>query len=387
MSRVRGSLGRPAGAQEAALDSGTALQDCSIRLTGSANTTAPSENLPAVNLGVRPGGPAAVAATGGGVPAEASAGPPRWEKVLWKRQPFPDNYVDHTFLEHLVVNDAVPRRRYWPVVLASTAVTQQMSCVAAAAAVTLHLQAGRTGPWELLAACGVLLLLGYATCAVLGGQLLGGSVARGVRQCMLLVGGVYGLAPLLHSLTATVSSDSVVALAAGLAAAHLALCDYSFVNSVTDKMTGALSLAAAVLAAVLVAGRMRTELETFAVVLLALVLFLLSPYARRHVRRASVPAHLLLTAASAAAATALLFPASPAAAGAFAGCVVVVTLVCPAALVRGHVFKAKISGPWDEAAPHIPRQLMPRKRPAPGAAEAAAAVVAAAVGGATGVGK
>lgn len=38
--------------------------------------------------------------------------------------------------------------------------------------------------------------------------------------------GVYGLSPLLHSLTATVSSDSVVALAVGLAAAHLGLCDY-----------------------------------------------------------------------------------------------------------------------------------------------------------------
>lgn len=106
-------------------------------------------------------------------------------------------------------------------------------------------------------------------------------------------------------------------------------------------------------------------------VLLALELFLLSPFARRHVRRASVPAHLALTAVMAAAATALLFPASPAGAGAFAGSVLVVTLVCPAALVRGHVFKAKISGPWDEAAPHIPSELMPRRTGAGGAAAAA----------------
>ncbi|PNW87119.1 hypothetical protein CHLRE_02g109850v5 [Chlamydomonas reinhardtii] len=363
MTRLRASHGRPAGPHRPAADGSGGLLD-DLR----SGTFALAQDAPPHQKG-RVAALAAAAAPGHSLPTEDSA--PRWEKVLWKPQPFPDNYVDHTFLQHLVVNDAVPRRRYWPVVLASTAVTQQMSCVVAAAAVPLHLQAGRTGPRQLLAACGVLLLLGYATCAVLGGQLLGGSLARGVRQCVLLVGGVYGLSPLLHSLTATVSSDSVVALAVGLAAAHLGLCDYSFVNSVTDKMTGALSLAAAVLAAVLVAGRMRTELETFAVVLLALELFLLSPFARRHVRRASVPAHLALTAVMAAAATALLFPASPAGAGAFAGSVLVVTLVCPAALVRGHVFKAKISGPWDEAAPHIPSELMPRRTGAGGAAAAA----------------
>jgi phosphatidylinositol glycan class C protein len=27
---------------------------------------------------------------------------PRWEKVLWKEQPYPDNYVDDTFLNSLV---------------------------------------------------------------------------------------------------------------------------------------------------------------------------------------------------------------------------------------------------------------------------------------------
>lgn len=28
--------------------------------------------------------------------------PPRWQKVLWKEQPYPDNYTDSTFLQELV---------------------------------------------------------------------------------------------------------------------------------------------------------------------------------------------------------------------------------------------------------------------------------------------
>ncbi|GFR50130.1 hypothetical protein Agub_g12281, partial [Astrephomene gubernaculifera] len=203
---------------------------------------------------------------------------------------------------------------------------------------------------------------GYTTCALLGGQLLGGSVARGVRQCFLLVGGVFGLSPLLRSLAGTVSTDSVVALAGGGLLLHLGLCDYGFVNSVTGRLTGALSLGSGVLAAVLLAGRMRSETEVFGCVLLSLELFLLSPYARRHVRRRSTAAHLALTAAMVAAAAGLLLLASPAAAVAFLAAVAAITFVVPAALVRAHKFKAKISGPWDEAAPHFPHELVLRRR-------------------------
>ncbi len=60
-----------------------------------------------------------------------------------------------------VVNAEVPQRRYWPVVLASAAVTQQLSCVAAAAvAVPLLVVWGRLGWREVLGACAALLALG-----------------------------------------------------------------------------------------------------------------------------------------------------------------------------------------------------------------------------------
>lgn len=96
----------------------------------------------------------------------------------------------------------------------------------------------------------------------------------------------------------------------------------------------------------------------FAQVLLSLELFLLSPYVRRHVQRRSVVAHVALTVAMVGVAVGLLTPVSPAAAGVFVGSSIAVSFVAPAALVRAHKFKAKISGPWDEAAPHIPQELV-----------------------------
>lgn len=65
---------------------------------------------------------------------------------------------------------------------------------------------------------------------MLGGHLLGGSLLRGLRQGVLLVGGVYCLSPLLRTLAATVATDSVVALTVVALLLHLALHDYRCVH-------------------------------------------------------------------------------------------------------------------------------------------------------------
>lgn len=65
----------------------------------------------------------------------------------------------------------------------------------------------------------------------------------------------------------SVCSDSIVALACGLLVTHLYLHDYSFVNRVTDTLTGSMSLTAATCASVLIASRLRTQMQVFSQVL------------------------------------------------------------------------------------------------------------------------
>jgi phosphatidylinositol glycan class C protein len=93
-------------------------------------------------------------------------------------------------------------------------------------------------------------------------------------------------------------------------------------------------------------------------VLFCLQLYLLSPFMRRYVRRASLAAHLGLTGSMAAAAAALLAPLSAPLACLFAFAIACVSLLCPLCLVRIHKFKAKINGPWDEAVPDVPTHLV-----------------------------
>lgn len=97
--------------------------------------------------------------------------------------------------------------------------------------------------------------MGRATPPCAGKQ-LGGNVLRAARQSGLLLTGVYLLSPLYGTLTASVSDDTIAAASAWLMLAHLFMHDYFFVTSVADKLSGSLSLAAAVAASLLLASRL-----------------------------------------------------------------------------------------------------------------------------------
>ena len=64
---------------------------------------------------------------------------PAWRKALWCDQPFDDNHTDENFLECLVVNADVVRRRYWRVVWGALAIDQQVCIAAIVASVAYRL--------------------------------------------------------------------------------------------------------------------------------------------------------------------------------------------------------------------------------------------------------
>ena len=105
-----------------------------------------------------------------------------------------------------------------------------------------------------------MLSLGVVAAAVLDGALLLLRAAAAVAREALHPPGAARLAgyraknlnptqqgpllQLLQSLSLTPSSDTVVASAAALLLLHLALHDYNFANSITERDTGAAALAA-----------------------------------------------------------------------------------------------------------------------------------------------
>ncbi|CDS01476.1 hypothetical protein [Sporisorium scitamineum] len=173
----------------------------------------------------------------------------QFEKVLWRKQPFTDNFVPPSFLSDLRTNSQLVLTTFSQLVLASLRISTRFLCVCLFALLFVHLHQ-HTIDAELL------LLLSITTFILLtlftssrasvkrGGK--GRTKAAGVlsRTIMALV--LLAVSPVLRTLTESTTSDSIWALAVVLFALHLTLADYSeaidvWVRARRDEEFGGLS--------------------------------------------------------------------------------------------------------------------------------------------------
>eukprot|EP00611_Tribonema_gayanum_P026636 TRINITY_DN638_c0_g2_i1.p1 TRINITY_DN638_c0_g2~~TRINITY_DN638_c0_g2_i1.p1 ORF type:complete len:359 (+),score=103.77 TRINITY_DN638_c0_g2_i1:304-1380(+) len=339
----------------------------------------------------------------------------KWERVLYKRQPFPDNYVPDDFLCY--ASRGQRRRFSWARSAVHTAaLTQQLSAVATFLAIYAAIVDLR------LTAQGLLLFdASAATAGAAAMSLLGGSgppaLGRAAFHLALFTALLRILAPVLRTLTASVADDSIRALSAGLWLMHVlaysrsgsrsgsgssgggrnvkarlgekartngdghghipdgscnhasgscgACHDSSDVGSDTGGGSskaggdgggrrsvggGAVSLNAAVFAAVLLASRLQTNELVFGFALLAAELFALFPVVCCSVQCHASPAgHIAMAALSAAVAALLLWVQDCRLCAAFCSIIFAVTVVCPLWLHKLSKHKCILRGPWDIA--------------------------------------
>uniref|UniRef100_A0A7S1G7J0 Phosphatidylinositol N-acetylglucosaminyltransferase n=1 Tax=Bicosoecida sp. CB-2014 TaxID=1486930 RepID=A0A7S1G7J0_9STRA len=275
-----------------------------------------------------------------------------WRKVLYERQPFADNHVDRTFLASLVTNANVQSYRLTDMIKSTAPVTQQLTVVAIFAALFFHTLHGSVSDTELLA---VDAIVGGATYFMAhwflptAKQHLLPPLPDLIKSGALVVTVLLTLSPLLFTLTRSYASDTIWALSITLGVLALSLHDYSADQANPIQFSGSLSLNAAMFASVLLASRLSSTSQVFALLGLSIELFALFPIASRAVRLRSEEAHLAFTAVFGACAAYLLFHTSAIIAWVYLGFVVVITLVAPLLLISVQVHKREIQGPWDIA--------------------------------------
>ena len=172
---------------------------------------------------------------------------------------------------------------------------------------------------------------------------------KSVRQCFLLLTGLYNMSPLYQKLTLSISSDTIGASSVVLLILHLYLSNYSFKKSITETLSGAVSVGSAIAASVLLSSRLDTHYQVFSYLSFALGLFVLSPFFRKHLRQISGKAHLISTCFMLAITIGVAWKLSKTLAVAFGMLAVFTCCICPWLLISVEKHKVQISGPWDEA--------------------------------------
>lgn len=281
---------------------------------------------------------------------------PRWRKVLYKRQPYPDNYVGTAFLAGLRCNTSVSYTD-WQAISASSALLQQSSCVPLLYTAYGQLASDALRPHVLILAVVLVSLVGRACHGWLGstgrgcGDGDGNVVWDEVRLAVVCVLVATGLSPLLATLTDAVSTDTVHAFSFVALCVHVLVHDYD--GPISAVVSRAISLNAALFASLCLSSRLQSYLHVLALLSLATALFALAPRLRTRIWRCCGDS-VLFCGAWLQAGLSIWIVSVYMAVSYFSLLLLLVffLIICPLAPLlysRAQVYKHAICGPWDEA--------------------------------------
>ncbi|KAI3622420.1 phosphatidylinositol n-acetylglucosaminyltransferase subunit c [Moniliophthora roreri] len=190
----------------------------------------------------------------------------QWQKLLWRSQSFPDNYVPQgMFLSSLRRNLNFTPYDYKSLALLSCPITQHLAMTLVFLDVFIQLKDRSLDPRMLVLLTTTLFLVGYASWELI--LYFTSSDRRGnadrLKSSILIFLALMSLSPVLRTLTAATSSDSIWALSAALFLVSLLLADYGPSKTVghsQESLTSVLSINAAISSSVVLASRLSDDL-------------------------------------------------------------------------------------------------------------------------------
>ncbi|KAL4070954.1 phosphatidylinositol N-acetylglucosaminyltransferase [Scleroderma citrinum] len=287
---------------------------------------------------------------------------PSWKKFLWQRQPYPDNYIPpDSFLSSLRRNPNFTPYTYWPLVLSCCPITQHLGAIVSFLAVFVRLQERSLDARVLLWISLVCFLLGYLVWEVLDSSdppPRPSNRSKALKSSLLVFLALMGLTPVLRTLTAATSSDSIWALSACQFLLNTLLADYSCMKPGShsqERLTSVLSMNAGMSSSVVLASRLPDDLSVFSLVLFAVQLFALFPILRHRFWVGAIPpaVQVGVTISASALSLVLIAPLSELAVALVFGVYATVNLIAPGILVWAQRYKNEIRGPWDVAIPRV----------------------------------
>ncbi|TCD71515.1 hypothetical protein EIP91_008896 [Steccherinum ochraceum] len=193
-------------------------------------------------------------------------------------------------------------------------------------------------------------------CLTVTRQAAPASIAKAVKSSILVFLALLSLSPVLRTLTAATSSDSIWALSAALFILNALLADYTSLDTASrgrQSLSSVLSINAAISSSVVLASRLTDDISVFALSLFSVQSFALFPMLRRRLQSGPKVVSAVLTAVLLGLSLLLTRPLSPVITWIYLMVFVAVTFLAPAALIWAQKFKDEVRGDWDAAVPKV----------------------------------
>ncbi|EPS74471.1 hypothetical protein M569_00282, partial [Genlisea aurea] len=277
--------------------------------------------------------------------------PPKWRKVAYGgMQPgYTDNHTDDSFLEDMIMNANVVKRDLFKVIRDSVSISQYLCTVALVVLVWIYTLRSIFSEASLLL-LDIILLASAFFIVLFTSQLLSFAIFFNyILKLSFFITALYLLSPIYHTLTRSISSDSIWAMTASLLILHLFLHNYSHSPLRHSTFSSNISLNASIFASLLIASRLPSRLHVFAIMLFSLQVFLFAPFVYHCMKKRSLSLHLCFSTGLIVLSLVLVYGLHRMLFFVMVSLLLFVNIVCPFWLIKIQEYKFEINGPWDEA--------------------------------------
>lgn len=262
-----------------------------------------------------------------------------WKKNLYENREYEDNYTDESFLKDLKKNYNVQQYSFRECFCGVTNVSQEISCVTLFLIIFFYLYENSVTPEKILFNSFVMTGVGYAI--YIGTDI---EKIRNVIEDSKTVGVVlllgYIFSPLLHTLTDSISTDTIFSNTLVILCFHLLLHDYGINGFLVSRTV---SLNCGIFASICLASRLSTTHHAFVLLVVSAEVFVLKPLLFEKVWKpwmlipiVTITLYFLYNISK----LLLIF---------YLIILFFVNILCPFIFQRLNDKKCTISGPWDEA--------------------------------------
>lgn len=263
-----------------------------------------------------------------------------WVKNLYENREYPDNHTDRQFLQDLRKNLKIEKVTLPEAVQGSFRVVLRLCICILYAVIFVYMYNDWVHTYIVIYTSIVTTLLSY----LLYITFAGGAVLRHFKIVLVYVTIGYLLSPILHTLTDTVSTDTIYAWAVIMMVIHMIFFDY---NVPAALVSNSLSINAAIFASVCLVSRLSTPFDAFVLLTISVILFVLSPQLFKSILHTKLFNliyffTLMLTVVC-------LYSVSYTLLCYFVLIVFILSGYCPFFFVYWQKYKDNKYGPWDEA--------------------------------------
>lgn len=273
-----------------------------------------------------------------------------WRKLLYIKQPYPDNYTDPSFLSQLKRNTTVQKYPYWKLAGDFSLISLHLSTLAIVHIVFFGMYNFNWDP-IIPASLGTFLsLVSFTIFNILDKTTP--KTLNAFKSSVLIMFSILTLSPVLKSLSESTSSDSIWTLSVWLLICNLLFTDYHF--DINEKFKPVFSMNILISNVIVLASRLESTAAVFCFILFAFEVHGMFPFFDIWLRKNYHGAHwFLLFVLGIIVDFFILSMGGVKVLSVWLSLHFFVVLVCPVYFLELQKYKNELQGPWDPAKPII----------------------------------